>query len=691
MGRPGSWRDRAAGLNNTERARKDSVQEPAGGRRRAGCLVAAVVLICWAASVAAALRFGPGLLDDGPGGRATAFPATLTSEGAASLATPGRDPAGTGPATGKSAPSDLSPEATALSALSQADYPPRDYFESAARLSGLPAGARIAPVPPPIIGAVRTFLTDDGPVLAELLAMTEHAYFWAEISLGLSAAAVELAAGQFEAEYYSEITDLFGTEWQPGMDGDVRFGILHLDGFEDDSELGFFESRDEYPRSVAPDSNEQELLYLNMHMLELGSELYFGTLVHELQHLVHWRLDTNESAWVNEGLSQWAESYAGLNTVDTVADYLASPDTALERWEYGDRPAKYAHYGASYLFMVYLSEQLGQAAVADLARLPADGLAGVQGVLDRYRPGASLGSFIGDWVAANALDSLAAGDPYGYRTLDVGPPALLGPVEVPSETSALVNQFGTDYYALQLSGKATVQFQGEALAGLVPRPPTEGQMIWLAPGRDQTDYRLTGSVDLRHLESATLTFWAWYDLEDGYDFAYVTISTDNGRSWQLLSPLRARAGEFGPALTGASAAAEGNALGWVFERVVLDAYAGQRALLRFEVLTDGSVAGRGFAVDDIAIVQAGYLRDAEEPAAEWLGEGFVRTTWQVPQSWSVQLIRGDGDPWVQQLDLDDENAGQWTVDLGADHSVIAVTALTPFAAGPGGYTLTVRP
>ncbi|MHC5804586.1 hypothetical protein ACYTX7_10290, partial [Streptococcus pyogenes] len=77
--------------------------------------------------------------------------------------------------------------------------------------------------------------------------------------------------------------------------------------------LGYFTDENQYPRSLFSQSNEREMIYLNMGQLTLGTPLYDGTLVHEVQHLIQWNLYDNEDQWFNEGLSQIAEVIAGLD------------------------------------------------------------------------------------------------------------------------------------------------------------------------------------------------------------------------------------------------------------------------------------------------------------------------------------------------------------------------------------------
>lgn len=99
----------------------------------------------------------------------------------------------------------------------------------------------------------------------------------------------------------------------------------------------------------------------------------------------------------------------------------------------------------------------------------------------------------------------------------------------------------------------------------------------------------------------TLTFWADYDIEMNYDYAYVEVSTDGG---QFFSPIEGNittmtnpfGNNRGHGITGTSG-------GWMEGRFPLDFYAGQEVFVRFAYYTDTWVTGFGMYVDDIYPVQ----------------------------------------------------------------------------------------
>lgn len=553
--------------------------------------------------------------------------------------------------------------------------PTLDYFAAAEELGGVELGARAAVAPPPsaVIGDRATFQTADGPRQAELVYQDDLAAYWVESGLALDRAALVASAGRLRRRYYPLLSQTFGQEWRPGVDGDPRLTILHTLGPPDDYELGTFDDQNQYPTSLFALSNAREMVYLNMSRLAPGTALYEGTLVHELQHLSQWNLDGNEDTWLNEGLSQVAETLVGLDTVAPEA-YLEQPYVRLDRWHEAT-PDIYAHYAGSYLYLLYLWEQAGDAALRELARHPANGLAAVRAVLAGYSPERTLEQFTADWATALYRDGRTDDPRYSFSHADdLGSLFLSNRArQLPFEATAALDQYAVDVIDLDFSGPATISFAGDTTAALFDAPAGP-DVFWYAPPGDSGRAQLTAAVDLTGLSSAALDFAVWHDLEPGYDFAYLSVSADDGRTWQVLSPARPAAGNHGPAWGGAG--------GWGRESVVLDAYAGQAVLLRFDVVTDFEVTGRGFAVADLALPQL-----AEQPV--WRPDGFVETGRLLPQQWEVRLIREGETTQVIPLELDELNRGQLTVELGAEGGALIVVPLTPFAGGPADYWLRI--
>ncbi len=214
--------------------------------------------------------------------------------------------------------------------------------------------------------------------------------------------------------------------------------------------------------------------------------------------------------------------------------------------------------------------------------------------------------------------------------------------------------------------------------------------MFYTPGIDNVDAQLTRAFDLTNLDSATLNFWTWYDLEREIDYGYISISIDGGASWRLLVPDNAQGGEFGPGFTGRSQDKRNNIKGWIQESISLNNFAGQPVLIRFEVLTDFAITGGGFAIDDVEIPELGYFTDLEASDGGWQADGFVRMGWRVPQLWSVRYIQDGSPPQVIPLELNDQNLGQWTIEASSQGGVLVIVASTPFTTEPASYWLSLE-
>lgn len=573
-----------------------------------------------------------------------------------------------------------------LETLYSLQQPLHDYYQADTDLGGYRLGPRTVKADPYRVGDTQTFKVDGEEVFARLVGVNDLAYFWVEEGLDVDASTVQMILDRLQNEFYPRLNTVFGTEWRPGMDGDPHFSLLHLNGLVDSDDLGFFDSINQYPTSVLAESNEQEMLFMNMGELDFGEELYYGTLIHEMQHLIQWNQDGNETVWLDEGFAQLAEYLLDFDTADTY-DYFDYPDTQLNSWSYEER--EFAHYAAAYLFAVYFYEQLGEAAVIDLARHPANGMVSVRDVLADYRPNQSLEQFVSDWTVANWINDPLFDNRYGYNLLTDQPDTASTINRAGYRFDGELPQFAADYIRINRGGEMQLRFAGDTQAELFPIAPHSGQRAYFVPPATDVSATLTRPFDLRSVRSATLEFWAWYDLELEYDYAYVFVSADNGRSWDPLRVENGVLGYYGSSFNGRSEQELFAEDGWVFESISLDSYAGEEILVRFQVLTDASENGAGFAVDDIAIPELGYFDNAELPS-DWELAGFAPVGQALPQQWQVRLIYNESEPRVETLPLDGFNQGEWVRTLPRDGGVLIVIPLTPFVDGDADYWLSAE-
>ncbi|MGL4648475.1 MAG: hypothetical protein ACRC1H_03630, partial [Caldilineaceae bacterium] len=259
-------------------------------------------------------------------------------------------------------------------------------------------------------------------VEAELVHRTDQVYAWVARDGDPNLRLIKRAVDNFSETIYPAVTALFGSEPNPGIDGDPRLHILHTTGMGF-GVAGYFSGADANPAAIVPFSNEKEMFYISLDWLDglRDSEEVETVLAHEFQHMIHFNNDRNEEVWINEGLSEYAQEAAGYPPDTMFANLFAMrPDIQLNTW--GGDGDNGGHYGASYLFVRYLVQRYGEPIAGELVREPLNGIDGVRAVLARY--GATFEQVYADWLVANALDDAdvaladGAAGRFGYAALD---------------------------------------------------------------------------------------------------------------------------------------------------------------------------------------------------------------------------------------------------------------------------------
>jgi len=546
--------------------------------------------------------------------------------------------------------------------------------------------------------ATRTFWVTDGAtgerreITARLRVQTNQVAMWVEEGVWHDVRQLEEAATLFETRIISTTQAAFGAEWTPGVDNDPHVVILHATGLGE-GVLGYTSSADEFPRAVYPFSNEAEMITVHAGAVEVGSPAYYALLARQFQRLVQWFHDRNEERWVKEGLAELAVRLNGFDPGDLTQAYLENPDTSLTAWE---DEGTAAQRGAACLFATYFHGRFGSAGTRALVAQPFDGAAGFDATLAELGAGLTFEDLFAEWLAANYLDSeLGASPPhYGYATLELGRPAPAAIYEdYPIAAQASVRQFGADYVLLRGNADLHVQFTGTLTAPFLGVAPHSGRAFWWSNAADESRTTLARAFDLSGVEQATLTYWTWYDVEEGYDYATVEVSADGGIQWQMLStPSGTGANPHGNNPAWGYTGLSGNPPVWIQEQVDLSPYVGGAVLVRFAYLTDEALTGAGFLLDDVAIPEIGYADDAETEAGGWEAAGFIRTDGSVLQRYLALLI-GLGDTvTVERLPLEEDRTATWTVPLGSQgwrEAALVLSGLAPLTTRPAPYQLNI--
>jgi len=517
----------------------------------------------------------------------------------------------------------------------------------------------------------------------ELVLVSPHAYWYVEDGLNFSLSGIERSASRFEEVIYPVVTQVFGHEWNPGIDNDPRLNILNakLRGV-----AGYFSSTDEYPTGVRPRSNQREIIYINAQNVPPGGANYDQVLAHELQHAIHWNADNSEDTWVNEGLAELSSSIA-LNSSFSIREFLRGAPISLINWP-TSALGGIANYGAASLFIHFLTEHYGgRDDLRALLAQPEDSIAGIDGYLKKMGFDSRFDDVFEEWAVANVLD----GDgKFGYGDLEVSA-SVSRSIKGFNEAQSEIPQYAVEYTELKsISGPFTLSFKGQTTTPLLPVEVGAAGCWWSNSG-DSIDSTLFRRVELPMGATATLQYEVWFEIEEDWDYIYVEVSADGGQTWRIIetpatSPENPIGNGFGPGYTGDSG-------GWLKESVDLSPYAGEDLWVRFQYVTDDAVNANGACFRDLSIERPGAAAGITADGLAWESRGFVFTDNLVRQEFQVQLITTGVEPQVRRLNLDANNAGELTVLPPGDGErlIVAVGSLAEKTRQPAGYTLSVSP
>jgi hypothetical protein len=394
---------------------------------------------------------------------------------------------------------------------------------------------------------------------------------------------------------------------------------------------------------------------------------------------------------LNEAMSELAYFLSGAPPASSALGYTnlelfaLNPDiqlTSRPERKYGDEDeAAFMHYGAERLFAVYLFEQFGAQFIKDLVGNPAPGVISIQQELDKLPGKPRFQDVYAAWILANLLNqpNLQEGQ-YGYQ--DIKPYLPERELVRTFEGEPIQDQlppYGTRYYEIRSDEDLSGAFNGSTLARLTPLDPASGAYAWYSSRGDASEFSLTRAFDLSQVDSATLNYKVWYELDEFYDYAYVEVSTDGGESWTILET--AHGTDQNPYQRAYGHGYTGTALEWQEESIDLSPYAGQEVQLRFEVISDFTANRDGLQLDDIEIPEIGFFDGAEDESGGWEARGFVRSTNFVPAEWIVWLLKlGVGLPTqVERIELGTDQSAEFEIAGFGEEFSFAAVVVSPTA------------
>jgi len=537
-------------------------------------------------------------------------------------------------------------------------------------------------------------------VTATLQFITDHVYFWIEDGITFKDNHLKNLVETFENKIYPTNHDFFGTEWIPGVDADPHIFILYAKNLGS-SVAGYYSTIDEYLPIVQKYSNGHEMFFLNADHLDLNEEYTYSVLAHEFQHMIHWKQDRNEDTWMNEGFSNLAVLLNGYHVGGADRFYANDPDIQLNHWPNGSSASPY--YGASFLFMTYFLDRFGDDVTKALVSEPTNGLRSIDKVLSDFgeidvTTNQAIGAddVFSDWVIASYLQDPNIGDGrYTYNNYKEAPkPSITDNIRVcPHELiQNEVSQYGVNYYRITCQGDYWINFEGNTVINVLPADPYSGNYAFYSNQGDEADMTLTRKFDFSKQESPlTLSYWIWYDIEQDYDYLYLSASTD-GDTWQILTtpsgtPNDPTGNSYGWAYNGLS----DNGPEWIYETVDISQFAGKEVQFRFEYITDAAVNGEGFLIDDIRIPEIDYFSDFENDDDGWSADGFVRIQNSLPQNFSLSMISIGEETTIEKINLPLDNIVSipFHISESEEEVILVISGLTRYTRQKAQYSISI--
>jgi hypothetical protein len=465
--------------------------------------------------------------------------------------------------------------------------------------------------------------------------------------------------------------------------------------------------------------------------------LYEGTFAHEWQHLLHYYTDPFETTWMNEGLSDFAQTltgyvdasatvfdrgadshifcFEGFGTVQTPFNPnprdCGGPENSLNLWGEDNNPnAVLADYGNAYSLMLFLFDRYGtdiisrlhsdgeQQGLASLdTQLKAEGAGDMYGVIHDFQSMTLLDKIVGDAKHANV---------FGVPASRVTTPSLRSTVNLDNpdaydDPGAAPN--GADYVALRGGSGNTLRgrdLRSLSFEGATTLPPLPLAWTIVSDDPDRPDNPVLWSGNANNTDASavtpvtvpttdpTLRFLAKYGAEFGFDYGYVQVSTDGGATYTTIPGDHTVDAPLGPGLNGTTD-------GFEERSYDLSAYAGQDILVAIRYVSDGGVNEGGLLVDDITV--GGTTISDGSSLAPFKSPSEVHPT-QV-HNWNVRLVGIEEGkvPAVRQVEFD----GRDSIQLNRDQldvfsrfdKVVAIVAYdepTEQVQQYAPYTLTVN-
>lgn len=347
---------------------------------------------------------------------------------------------------------------------------------------------------------------EDYTINATCEAAGEHCYLFVGEDLNVAESRIQDLVTTFDHVVYPTVTETFGNV--TGADDNPRIVILLLD-IRDDSPDG---ASDLYVAGYFDGRTENSLNIIFLDVDARDNEIR-STLAHEFQHLIHHSHDPREKTWVDEGCSGYAEFLCfGNENQAKIRAFGRHPDTSLvvtdARWDCSEDEINQAHYGASFLWTLYLAENFGDRSgdpnrssfLRDLVADSRTGLGGIDATLASHGFLETSEDVFKRWVVANYIGVEGRGPPFGYEGIKLTQyPEVAGRVDFTRQAGAVytfpevdLQPWSTAYYEVRAGDPGAISCTNDRDFWMEEVVNQDGEVVIIvSPLRDRGKFVLT--------------------------------------------------------------------------------------------------------------------------------------------------------------------------------------------------------
>jgi hypothetical protein len=224
-------------------------------------------------------------------------------------------------------------------------------------------------------------------------------------------------ANDFDSTIYPIQTNFWGQEAKPGVDGDNRITVLFQQLKKGNG--GYFSSINSYPKNLAPESNEREMIVINAEAVKWSS--IKSLLTHEFEHLISFNQKENtynieEEVWLNELRAEYSITLSGYNNVfsgssleNRALGFFKNPSDSLVEW-----PNTAQDYSMVALLGEYIADKYGKEILADSLRSNLVGISSIDEILARKGHSDRFLNIFANWLVASYINDDSLGSKFGY-------------------------------------------------------------------------------------------------------------------------------------------------------------------------------------------------------------------------------------------------------------------------------------